>query len=73
MPEPKPCPVCGGTEFRVGFEETEGGVAPFLICDECDEDDDTQGPLGESCGTDAHAENEAILAWNRWVDNHHQQ
>ena len=68
MSEPKPCPVCGGTEFRIEFEETEGGVAAFLMCDECDENDDTQGPLGKACGTDGDAENEAILAWNRFVD-----
>jgi hypothetical protein len=40
------------------------------MCDECDENDDTQGPLGEACGTDGDAENEAILAWNRFVDQH---
>jgi hypothetical protein len=69
MLEPKPCPVCGGTEFNVEFKET-GSVAAFLICDECAEDKDTRGPLGEPCGTDEDAENNAILAWNHWVDNH---
>jgi transcription elongation factor Elf1 len=69
MPEPKPCPVCGGSEFNVEFRDT-GSVAAFLICDECAEDKDTRGPLGQPCGTDEDAENEAILAWNHWVDNH---
>jgi hypothetical protein len=71
MAEPKPCPVCGGTEFSVEFEETERGVAAFLRCDECDEASDTSGPLGEPYGTDTDAENEAILAWTRFVDKHH--
>jgi hypothetical protein len=70
MSDPKPCPVCGGTEFSVEFEETERGVAAFLICDACDEVDGTRGPLGQPCGTDVDAENEAILAWNRFVDKH---
>jgi hypothetical protein len=70
MPEPKPCFVCGGAEFSVEFEETEGGVAAFLMCDECDEDDNTRGPLGKPCDTDEEAEDEAILAWNRFVVKH---
>ena len=69
MLEPKPCPVCGGSEFNVEFKDT-GSVVAFLICAECAEDKDTRGPLGEPCGTDEDAENEAILAWNHWVDTH---
>jgi transcription elongation factor Elf1 len=69
MPEPKPCPVCGGTEFSIEFEE-KGSVAAFLFCDTCHEDNDTRGPAGTPCGTDEDAENEAILAWNQFVDDH---
>jgi hypothetical protein len=69
MPEPKPCPVCGGTEFGVEFDETDNGmIVAFLICEECDEDDDTRGPVGKPRDTEEEAEEEALRAWNRLID-----
>ena len=71
MPEPKPCPVCGGTEFSAEFDETEDGeIVAFPICDECDENDETRGPLGKPRDKEEEAEEEAIRAWNRFVDKY---
>jgi hypothetical protein len=74
MTAPLPCPICGGTEFGVEFEEIERGgrtvTCARLICEMCDEDTDTQGPLAESLlSNDVDAEEQATIAWNEWVLN----
>jgi hypothetical protein len=68
MTDPKPCPVCGGTEFGVDYEERDERILASLICDDCDENNDTRGPFGKPCATEDEAEAEAVLAWNRFVD-----
>jgi Restriction alleviation protein Lar len=66
MPDPKPCPVCGGTEFEFEFEETDEGVTACLICEGCVEDVDTRGPVSKPCDDEGEAEQAAIRAWNKF-------
>jgi hypothetical protein len=66
----KPCPVCGGAEFEVDFEEVGNGeVASRITCMSCDEDDDTHGPVAKAFDEVA-SEEAAVRAWNHWVDSH---
>jgi hypothetical protein len=64
MIEPKPCPVCGGTEIGIVYEYTGQGCTACLICEECAEDTDTRGPVSKPCATEDEAEADAIRAWN---------
>jgi hypothetical protein len=70
MIEPRPCPVCGGTELGVAFEETDAGVTAKLICESCDEDVDTESPVSKPCDTVDEAEDEAVRVWNCFVEKH---
>lgn len=73
MVDPKPCPVCGGNEFSIAFDEVGNGeVEAYLMCDSCDVDDDTQGPPAKAFDEE-EAEEAATLAWNRWVDSQRKQ
>jgi len=70
MVAPKPCPICGGNEFGVAFDEVgKGEVAAYLSCESCDEDDDTEGPVAKAFD-EWGAEEAAVRAWNHWVDSY---
>jgi hypothetical protein len=58
------CPVCGGTEFSIESVEVDGRYEAFVICESCDEFDDTQGPVSNRFATEKEAEKDAIRAWN---------
>jgi hypothetical protein len=61
------CPACGGTEFSIESTETDGGYEAFVICELCDEFDDTQGPVSERFPTEREAEKDAIRAWTEFA------
>jgi hypothetical protein len=61
---PKPCPVCGETDFAVEFENSVEGVTAYLVCMGCDKDLETRGPISEPCANEEAAEEAATRAWN---------
>jgi hypothetical protein len=72
MTDPLPCPICGGTEFSVEFDEIDRGdhaqPCAALICDMYDEDTDIYRPTVESLlNEEEDAEEQATIAWNEWV------
>jgi hypothetical protein len=59
--------VCFGAKFSIESTETDGGYEAFVMCELCDEFDDTQGPVSERFPTEREAEKDAIRAWNEFA------
>jgi hypothetical protein len=64
MTYPKPCPVCGSTDFAVEFNQAEPGITACLVCMGCDENIDTRGRDSKPCKNEEEAEEAATLVWN---------